>query len=220
MGIAKLKAEEEVLFTVEDYLKMERAAFERSEYLNGGIFAMAGESNKHGIVTMNLAGLIYLQLKGGSCQGRIKDTKIASNVLPEKKNPNSMKGMFSYPDLVIICGEPEYHDEHKDIILNPKVIIEVLSETTELFDRNTKFIRYSKFNPTFTDYILVSQDKPMIEHFIRQDDESWKIYTYFGLKESFTIESIKCKLKLSEAYDRVKFSKEAMKFLKEIMNVQ
>ncbi len=124
-----------------------------------------------------------------------------------------MKGMFSYPDMVIICGEPEYHDEHKDIILNPKVIIEVLSESTELFNRNTKFIRYRKFNPTLTDYILVSQDKPMIEHCIRQDDESWKIYTYFDLKEMFTIESIGCKFKLSDIYDRVKFSKKAMKFL-------
>ncbi len=216
MGLAKLKEETKREYTVQEYLEMERAAFERSEYLSGEIFAMAGESNRHGIVSVNLTSEIHQQLKGKDCQLRAKDTKIASNILPDKKT-TSMKGMFSYPDVVIICGEPEYHDEHKDIILNPKVIIEVLSESTELFDRNTKFIRYKKFNPTLTDYILVSQDKPMVEHFIRQDDESWKIYTYFGLKEIFTIESIKCKLKLSDVYDRVKFSKEAMKFLREIM---
>lgn len=219
MALAKLKAKEEKLYTVEEYLKIEREAFERSEYISGEIFAMAGESEKHGIVSVNLTSEIHQQLKGKDCQLRAKDTKIASNVLPDKKT-SSMKGMFSYPDMVIICGEPEYHDEHKDIILNPKVIIEVLSESTELFDRNTKFIRYSKFNPTLTDYILVSQDKPMAEHFIRQDDESWKIYTYFGLKEVFTIESIGCKLKMSDIYDRVKFSKEAIKFLKEIMKAQ
>ena len=219
MGFAKLKEEVSREYTVEEYLKMERAAFERSEYINGEIFAMAGESNNHGVVTMNLAGLVHQQLRGNSCQGRIKDTKIASNVLPDKKTL-SMKGMFSYPDMVIICGEPEYHDKHQDIILNPKVIIEVLSESTELFDRNTKFIRYSKFNPTLTDYILVSQDKPMVEHFIRQDDESWKIYTYFGLKAAFTIDSIGCQLKLSDIYDRVKFSKAAMKFLLDIMKAR
>ncbi len=219
MGFAKLKEVVSREYTVEEYLKMERAAFERSEYINGEIFAMAGESNNHGVVTMNLAGLVHQQLRGSSCQGRIKDTKIASNVLPDKKTL-SMKGMFSYPDMVIICGEPEYHDEHQDIILNPKVIIEVLSESTELFDRNTKFIRYSKFNPTLTNYILVSQDKPMVEHFIRQDDESWKIYTYFGLKAAFTIDSIGCQLKLSDIYDRVKFSKAAMKFLRDIMKAR
>ena len=219
MGLAKLKEETIHEYTVAEYLEMERAAFERSEYINGEIFAMAGESNSHGIVSVNLTSEIHQQLKGKDCQLRAKDTKVASNVLPNIKT-TSMKGMFSYPDMVIICGEPEYHDEHKDIILNPKVIIEVLSESTELFDRNTKFIRYQKFNPTLTDYILVSQDKPMVEHFIRQDGESWRIHYYFGLKETFTIESIKCKLKLSDIYDRVKFSKEAMKFLKEIMTAR
>ncbi len=219
MGFAKLKEETGREYTVQEYLEMERAAFERSEYISGEIFAMAGESNNHGIVSVNLTSEIHQQLKGKDCQLRAKDTKVASNILPDKKTP-SMKGMFSYPDMVIICGEPEFHDEHKDIILNPKVIIEVLSESTELFDRNTKFIRYSKFNPTLTDYILVSQDKPMIEHFVRQDDESWKIYTYFGLKATSTIESIGCKLKLSDIYDRVKFSKAAMKFLREIMKAR
>lgn len=219
VALANLKAKEKNLYTVEEYLEIEREAFERSEYVSGKIFAMAGESEKHGIVSVNLTSEIHQQLKGKDCQLRAKDTKIASNILPEKKT-SSMKGMFSYPDLVVFCGEPEFHDEHKDIILNPKVIIEVHSDSTELFDRNTKFIRYSKFNPTLTDFILVSQDKPMVEHFIRQDDESWKIYTYFGLKEAFTIESIGCKLKMSNIYDRVKFSKEAMKFLKEIMKAQ
>ncbi len=216
MGLAKLKEETKREYTVQEYLEMERAAFERSEYLNGEIFAMAGESDNHADVSVNLIREISERLRKTKCKIRAKDTKVRSGDF-EEKMPHSMKGMFSYPDMVIICGEPEYHDEHKDIILNPKVIIEVLSESTELFDRNTKFIRYKKFNPTLTDYILVSQDKPMVEHFIRQDDESWKIYTYFGLKEIFTIESIKCKLKLSDVYDRVKFSKEAMKFLREIM---
>lgn len=219
MALAKLKAKEAKLYTVEEYLKMEREAFERSEYINGEIFAMAGESENHADISVNIIRETSLQLRKTDCKLRAKDTKVRSGDFEEKK-PHSMKGMFSYPDIVIFCGKAEFHDEHKDIILNPKVIIEVLSESTELFDRNTKFFRYSKFNLTLTDYILVSQDKPMVEHFIRQDDESWKIYTYFGLKETFTIESIGCKLKLSDIYDRVKFSKEAMKFMKEIMKAR
>ncbi len=91
--------------------------------------------------------------------------------------------MFSYPDLVVICSEPEYHDKHKDIVLNPQVIIEILSESTENFDRTSKFTRYRMFNPTLSDYILVSQDKPLVEHFIRQTDDSWKVFIYYGLKE-------------------------------------
>jgi Uma2 family endonuclease len=219
MALAKLKTEDEKLYTIEEYLKIEREAFERSEYISGKIFAMAGESEKHGIVSVNLTSEIHQQLKGKDCQLRAKDTKVASNVLPEKKN-YSMKGMFSYPDLLIVCGEPKYHDEHKDIILNPKVIIEVLSESTELFDRNTKFIRYSRFNPTLTDYILVSQKRPMVEHFIRIDENSWNIKTYLGLKDSFSIESVGIKLKLSDIYDRVKFSREEMKFLREILKAR
>ncbi len=219
MALPKLKVESSKLYTVEEYLKMERDAFERSEYISGEIFAMAGESENHADISVNIIRETSLQTRKTDCKIRAKDTKVRSGDFEEKK-PHSMKGMFSYPDLVILCGTPEYHDEYKDIVLNPKVIIEVLSESTELFDRNTKFIRYSKFNPTLTDYILVSQDKPMVEHFIRQPDESWLIYTYFGLKVVFTIESIGCKLKMSDVYDRIKFSKEAMKFLKEIMKAQ
>ncbi len=218
MGLAKQNVKDNRKYTVEEYLKMERKAFERHEYLNGEIYQMAGESDAHGIVSVNLSSEIHQQLKGSDCQLRSKDAKIASNVLSEKKS--SMKGLFSYPDIVIICGEPEYHDECKDIILNPKVIIEVLSESTELFDRNTKFVRYREFNPTLTDYILVSQDKPMVEHFIRQADESWKMYAFFGLDEMFSIESINCELNLADVYDRVEFSKESLNFLEEIKDAK
>ncbi|MDQ3321733.1 MAG: Uma2 family endonuclease, partial [Acidobacteriota bacterium] len=112
----------------------------------------------------------------------------------------------------------EYHDEHKDIILNPKVIVEVLSESTEVFDRNDKFTRYLMFNPTLTDYVLVSQDKPIVEHFIRQADESWKLFIHIGLEETLSVDSNECKLKLTEIYDRIEFSREALDFIEEINN--
>jgi len=113
--------------------------------------------------------------------------------------------MISYPDIVVICGEPEYHDEFRDIILNPTVIIEVLSESTEAFDRSEKFHRYQLWNPTLTDYILVSQHKPLVEHYIRQSDGSWKFYFYDGLEREFTIESINSRLKLADIFYRVEF---------------
>ena len=219
MGFARRKPEIKKKYTVEEYLEMERDAFERSEYIDGEIFAMAGESDNHGKVTMNLVGLIHQQLKGTDCQGRVKNAKIQSGDFTKMKG-KSLKGMFSYPDIIVICGEPEYHDEHTDIICNPKVIIEVLSESTELFDRNTKFHRLSNFNETLSDYILVSQDKPMVEHFVRQKDGNWKLFVYFGTDEICKISNIKCELKLEDVYDRVEFSEEALEFLSEIKNAK
>ncbi len=117
--------------------------------------------------------------------------------------------MFSYPDLVVICGEPQYHDEHQDIVLNPAAIIEVLSESTEAFNRGEKFHRYQLWNPTLTDYILVSQSAPVVEHYVRQADGSWSYSIYQGLEQSFSIASINCMLRLSEVYDRIVFPEEA-----------
>ena len=111
----------------------------------------------------------------------------------------------AYPDLVVICGEPQYHDEHTDVILNPAVIIEVLSKSTEGFDRGEKFQRYQFWNPTLTDYLLVSQTAPIIEHYSRQADGSWNYNIYQGLEHSVIIKSISCELWLADVYDRISF---------------
>lgn len=218
MALAKLKEKYERLYTVDEYLKMEREAEERHEYIDGEIFQMAGESDEHGDISVNLVAELRMQLKGKDCRVRAKDAKIKSGGFSRKEG-QSAKGMFSYPDLVVICGEVKYHDKKKDVILNPKVIIEVLSESTEVFDRNDKFTRYRMFNETLTDYILVSQDKPQVEHFIRQNDNSWKIFTYIGLEKICPVESIESDLKLAEIYDRIKFSRKTLKFLKEIESI-
>lgn len=218
MGLAKLKAEEQ-LFTIDEYLEREREALERSEYIDGEIFAMAGESDEHGDISVNLTSELRFQLKNKNCRVRAKDAKIKSGGFAQTVR-KSMKGMFSYPDLVVVCGEVIYHDKKKDIILNPKVIIEVLSDSTGDFDRGEKFTRYRLFNDTLTDYILVSQDKPQIEHFIKQDDGNWKHFSYIGLDKICPIDSIECRLELREVYDRIKFSKKALNFLKEIENIK
>lgn len=202
MGAPKLKPR----YTVDEYLSMERAALERHIYLDGEIFAMAGESDAHGDITTNLVLTIGTQLKGKPCRARFKETKVRSGLAPLPGH--STKGMFSYPDVVVICDEPEHHDAHRDIILNPKVIIEVLSESTEAFDRGEKFTRYQSCNPTLTDYVLVSQDHPQIEHFQKQPEGSWSYQRSTGLEASVVITSIGCTLKLADVYDRVKFDAE------------
>ncbi len=129
MGLAKIKTKP--AYTFDEYLTIDRESAERYEYLDGEIYLMAGESGAHGDITMNLAIVFGNQLKGTDCRGRIKDTKVLSGAAAQKTA--APKGMFSYPDLVVICGAPQYHDKHEDVVVNPKIIIEVLSESTESF---------------------------------------------------------------------------------------
>jgi Uma2 family endonuclease len=202
MGLPKPRP----LYTVDQYLARERAAEERHEYLDGDIIAMAGESPVHGDISANLVGTIVLQLKGTPCRARTKDTKVRSGPVP--MSGHGTRGLFSYPDLVVICGEPEYHDAHRDIVLNPAVIVEVLSPSTEAFDRGEKFTHYQTHNPTLTDYLLVSQDRPQIEHYRRQTNGDWIYHRHAGLAAEVAIPSIRCTLKLSDVYDRVAFADE------------
>lgn len=219
MTTPKLKTKKDNLYTVNEYLEMERESLERHEYIDGEIFLMTGESDEHGDISVNLVGELRNQLKDTDCRVRTKDAKIKTGGF--KRSPGeSTKGMFSYPDVIVICGKVKYHNKKKDVILNPKVIIEVLSESTGDFDRGAKFTRYRMFNDTLTDYILVAQDVPQIEHFIRQDDGSWKVFSYIGLDKVCNIESIECELKLAEVYDRIEFSEEAHNFLKELEEIK
>ncbi len=191
------------LVTVDEYLALERAAEERHEYLDGRIHAMAGESLKQGIITVNLVIAFGTQLKGTHCQALTKDTKVRSG--PTPMAGHSTQGLFSYPDLVVICAEPEYHDAYRDVILNPTAIVEVLSPTTEAFDRGDKWDRYQTWNPTLTGYLLVSQDQPRIEHYHRQTDGGWSFQRHTSLQASVVISSIHCTLKLADVYDRIVF---------------
>lgn len=191
------------LYSIEEYLALERASEERHEYIDGCIYAMAGETGEHADICTNLVRVVSTQLLGASCRARSIGTKVHSG--PTPRHSPSTEGFFSYPDLVVICGEPQYHDEHTDVILNPAVIIEVLSEATESFDRGEKFHRYQVWNLTLTDYLLVSQTAPIIEHYYRQRGGSWSYMMYQGLDRSFTIESIGCELRLADVYDRINF---------------
>lgn len=193
------------LYTEEEYLAFERAAEERHEYLDGVIYAMAGERPEHGAITVNLTRIVSTKLLGSSCQAFTKDTKVRSGPLP--KNRLSRKGLFSYPDLVVVCGPLQFLDEHRDVLVNPSVIIEVLSDSTEKFDRKQKFLRYQKYLPTLADYVLVSQEQPLIEILHREspEAESWRYFFVDELDGQIRIPAIDCELRLTEVYDRVTF---------------
>ena len=201
MQPAKTPAEK---ITVADYLRMEWEADERHVYIDGEIFAMAGESDFHADISANLVGELHAQLKGKRCRVRTKDTKVRSG--PAGPRPlRDTAGMYSYPDVVIVCGEPEYFDDRRSVVTNPTVIIEVLSPSTAESDRGDKFERYERWNPTLTDYILVRQDRPLVEHYTRQPDGKWLLARAPGMDSSVDIPSIGCVLKSADVYDRIAF---------------
>jgi Uma2 family endonuclease len=191
MGLAKLKAE--TLFTAEEYLEFERRSDVRHEFLDGKIYAMAGESLSHSRVCINLSGEVRNKLKGKSCEA----------LSPNMKVRTSTASLFAYPDLTIVCGEPQFHDKKKDVLTNPKVIFEVLSPSTAEYDRSKKFGRSRMGNETLTDYILVSQEYCLVEHFTKQADGNWIYRSLYALSDILRIETIDCELSLEEIYDRV-----------------
>jgi Uma2 family endonuclease len=191
------------LYSVKEYLAMERTAEERHEYLDGHVYAMAGESPEHGTICMNLSRIISTQLLGKPCQAFAKDMKVRSG--PEPKLRQSPKGLYSYPDLLVVCGDMQFHDEYRDVLLNPTVLIEVLSPATEAFDRGEKWARYQTWLPSLIDYLLVSQTKPMLEHYQRQTSGGWLYFSVYGLGEPLYLPSIDCTLRLTEVYDRITF---------------
>ena len=180
--------------TPEEYLTLERVAEFKSEYLDGQIYAMAGSSPEHSTITFNLSGEISPQLRGKGCRGFSNDMKVKTGE----------GGLYSYPDASIVCGEPVFYDDNGDVLTNPTIIFEVLSPTTEIFDRTKKFFRYQTIE-SFTDYILISQDEARIEHFIRQPDGGWLMYVVRGLENSLHISSIDCAISLANIYEGIEF---------------
>jgi len=189
-------AKKHPIFSVESYLDFERNQIERHEFLDGSVYAMAGESPNHSTICFNLNTIIGLQLRGKRCRGFSPNMKIATNE----------KGLYSYPDLAIVCGAPQFHDQKKDVITNPTVIFEVLSPSTEHYDRGEKFLRYVNGIPSLTDYVLILQDAPAIEHFRKQANGEWEKTEIKGIETVVKIDSIECEIFLSELYELIDFS--------------
>lgn len=178
--------------TEAEYLAQERLASFKSEYLDGETFAMAGASLPHNRISVNTLALLRPQLEGRGCDVFTSDLRIRV----------SQTGLYTYPDLVVVCGEPELLDEQNDTLLNPKLIIEILSRSTEAYDRGQKFGHYRTI-ASLTDYVLISQERPLIEHFSRSRG-IWELRTAEGLEATLELPSIGCRLALAEVYRRVK----------------
>ncbi len=184
----------EQFITPADYLALERKAETRSEYLNGHIYAMSGASLKHNRIVASLAVTVGAQLKRKSCEPFFGDMRV-------KVSPT---GLYTYPDVVVVCGEPCLEDQIFDTLLNPTVIIEVLSDSTAAYDRGEKFAHYRALE-SLTDYLLVAQDKPRIEHYRRQANGQWLYSATDGLDVQVEIATISCVLPLADVYERVAF---------------
>jgi len=182
--------------TAEEYLALDRAAEFRSEFIDGEIIAMSGGSMRHSRLKMNLSGEIHAALLGTSCQAFNSDLRVRVS-----------SRMFTYPDLTIVCGKPMAADERQDILLNPTVIIEVLSPSTEAYDRGVKFQNYRTIE-TLRDYILVAQDRISIDHYTRGLPHTWTLREYQAASEMLLIESVGVSLPLAAIYNRVEFPSE------------
>lgn len=196
--------ESQIPITIDGYLALERQSEDRHEYLDGIVYAMAGESPEHGIITVNLVTLLHSRLRGGPCQTFTKDTKVLCR--PDPAARSSTKGLFAYPDLVIVCGERRYHDEHRDVLLNPTVIIEVLSETTKDYDRGEKFERNRTSLPSLSEYVAVHQNQPRIEHHQRQATGQWLLTTIDGPGATLELPAVSCSMPLREIYDGIELT--------------
>ncbi len=180
--------------TPQEYLDRERTAAYRSQYYRGEMFAMAGATHEHNLAKDNFARETGNQLKDGPCHVVTSDQRVKI----EKT------GLYTYPDVVVICGQSEFEDDKHDTLLNPHALVEVLSDSTEKFDRGLKFGHYRQI-PTLKEYILVAQDRPLVERYMRQADDTWVLTEYSGLAQTFAFATIPVQIPLAEIYRGVEF---------------
>jgi Uma2 family endonuclease len=175
----------------EEYLDLERAAVERHELINGEIFAIPGGTQQHSLTTVNIGSELRAALRPRPCEVFNSDMRIRI----ESAN------RYTYADVAAVCGPPLFLDEKRDILLNPTAIFEVLSDSTESYDRGDKFANYRTL-PPLQEYVLVSQKQVLVEHFHRQADGTWLLRVY-GSGESVSLPSLACELAIDEIYLKV-----------------
>jgi len=175
----------------EEYLRLERRAEFKSEYVDGVAYAMAGGSERHNLIAANLIITLGVQLRDSPCRVYPSDLKV--------RVPNSKK--FFYPDVSVVCGETQFADEERDVILNPVLIAEVLSDSTEAFDRGKKFSSYQQIE-SLREYLLVSQGEYMVEHYLRQE-AGWFYTKVAGLDATLALPELNCRIALSDLYSKV-----------------
>ncbi len=171
-----------------EYLRQEHLADRKHEYINGVAVAMAGSSPRHAVIATNIAGELRARLRGRPCRPTNSDQRV--NV-PET-------ALYTYPDVTVVCGQPELHPADRNTLCNPRVVFEVLSTSTEAYDRGAKFGHYRR-SPSLVEYVLVSQHERLVEHFRRDEDGRWLLTVYRDADE-VALPALECSLPLDEIY--------------------
>jgi len=180
------------LLTAEEYLAIERKAEFKSEYFQGEMFAMAGVQRPHNLIANNSIRVLGNQLLERDCNVYSSDMRVKIKKI----------GKYTYPDVAVACGKEIFEDDYIDTLLNPMVIFEILSHSTEAHDRGTKFQHY-QFIESLVEYILITQESVRVEQYVRQSDRTWLYGQYQNLEDIVKLESIGCKLSLKDVYVKV-----------------
>jgi len=186
-------AEPRPAYTFDDWLATERAALEsRAEYVGGEVFAMTGASEAHNLIVVNTVASLHAQMKGRPCRVYANDLKV--------RVQQADAGL--YPDIVALCGDRDFYGDRRDVIQNPDLIVEVLSDSTEAYTRGDKFAIYRQL-ASLKEFLLISQHQVRAELFTRQPDDRWLFSDYSALGDTVPLPSVGCSLALAEVYDKV-----------------
>ncbi len=188
-----MSAQPKLYLSLEEYFKFEETSEIKHEYHDGVAYAMAGASETHNLIAMEVGWNLHNQLGGTSCRPYPSDFRLKIEA----------EDVYTYPDISVICGETRQAGGRRDTFVNPTVLIEVLSESTEAYDRGKKTESY-RTTPSLQEYLLIAQDRPHVEHYRRQG-HCWLFREYSALGEEITLDSIGCKLTLAGIYKQVSF---------------
>lgn len=194
--MSAMPQKDQVMSEVE-YLAFERASEFKHEYVDGEIFAMAGASEAHNLICTGASFVLYSQLRGRQCKVYPSDMRLKVQATGDQH----------YPDISVVCGEPRFADDVFDTLLNPTVIIEVLSPSSEAYDRGKKFQSYRQLT-SLREYLLISQDSPHVERYLLNENDKWELTEASGLDSSVELTSIDCVMALADVYEKVDFSSE------------
>lgn len=175
--------------TVAEYLAIEERSEVRHEFYDGEMFAMAGASRHHVIIVSNLVTELNVRLRGTPCRADVIDLRVKVETT----------GLFTYPDVVIVCGPRQWATDDPNAIVNPQVVIEVLSPSTANYDRTTKFQHYQRL-PSVQEYVLVSQDRVWVERLVRQPDDTWNLSTFTDPAGELVLASVPVRVPLADVY--------------------
>lgn len=180
------------IMTPAEYLAFERDQEAKHEYWNGQIYSMAGATARHNLITANVIMTLGSQLKGRSCSVYPSDMRV---LIPTT-------GLYTYPDALVVCGKPEFEDEESDTLLNPTLVIEVLSKSSESYDRGEKFRNYRTI-PALQEVLLIAQNERRVEQYVRQTDEQWLLTEITDGAGKIVLPAIDCTLSIADLYDKV-----------------